>query len=161
MSHALPVPKAVKDLFDDLLGRPVSVSPGDPLGADDLKRGVLVALYVDSTLTLRAVLGMDLPLATYAGAALGLLPAGGAQDYVADRELPPNLAENAIEICNVCNSLINREGAPHLKLYKTFLPGEAPPNDAGSFLLALGRRLDLTVDIGGYGGGRFALALAN
>ena len=33
----LPVPKEVKDLFDELLGRPVTVGTADPMQAADLQ----------------------------------------------------------------------------------------------------------------------------
>jgi hypothetical protein len=159
MSFQLPVPKDVRDLFEDLLGRPVTVGPGDPFLADDLKK-MLVSLYTDDKMKLAAVAGMDLPLAVYAGAAIGLLPPGGAQDCVADGVVTPAQAENVREVCNIMAALLNREGGGHLKLYQVFLPGEAPPSDASGILLALGRRLDLAVDVGGYGSGRLAITLA-
>jgi hypothetical protein len=160
MSRALPVPKDVKDLFEDLLGRGITVSPADPLRAGELSK-TLVSLYVDDGLRLAAVVGMDLPLAVYSGAALGLLPPGGAQDAVADKQLSPMLTENVGEVCNVLNGLINREGVPHVRLYQTFAPGESPPTDAAGQLLALGRRLDLKIEVAGYGSGKFSMVLVN
>jgi hypothetical protein len=99
MSRPLPLPKEVKDLFEELLGRPVTVGPADPIRVADL--------------------------------------------------------------CNILTSLLNREGLPHLKMNRTFMPGEQPPADTIGYLLALGRRLDLMVDVQGYGSGRFTIALAN
>ncbi|GAA0742800.1 hypothetical protein Drose_31715 [Dactylosporangium roseum] len=159
MSHVLPVPKAVKDLFDDLLGRPVTVSPADPLRAADIPR-TLVALYTDERLHLNAVIGMDFKLTAYAGAAIGLIPPGGAEACIEDNEISKMIGENATEVCNILAGLINREGAPRLKLHQTFLPGETPPADAVNWLLALGRRLDLKVEVSGYGAGNIAIALA-
>jgi len=159
MSHVLPVPKTVKDLFDDLLGRSVTVSPSDPLRAADVPR-TLVALYTDEKLQLHAVIGMDFELTVYAGAAIGLIPPGGAQACIEDREISKMIGENAIEVCNILAGLINREGAPRLKLYQTFLPAGNPPVDAVNWLLALGRRLDLKVDVSGYGSGKIAITLA-
>ncbi|GAA2630658.1 hypothetical protein GCM10010399_73320 [Dactylosporangium fulvum] len=159
MSHVLPAPKAVKDLFDDLLGRPVTVSPADPLRAADIPR-TLVALYTDERLHLNAVIGMDFELTAYAGAAIGLIPPGGAEACIEDNEISKMIGENATEVCNILAGLINREGAPRLKLHQTFLPGEAPPADAVNWLLALGRRLDLKVEVSGYGAGKIAIALA-
>jgi hypothetical protein len=160
MPRTLPASKDLKDLLEDLLGRGITVSPGDPIRTGDLYK-MLVSLYVDDSLQLAAVVGMDLALAVYAGAAIGLLPPGGARDCVAEGQMTPLLAENVAEVCNVLNGLINREGLPHIRLYQTFLPGQTPPQDAAGQLLALGRRLDLKVDVAGYGGGRFAMVLAN
>ena len=74
-------------------------------------------------------------------------------------ELSKMIGENAIEVCNVFTSLLNKEGADHLKMYQTYLPGNPPPTDAAGYLLAIGRRLDLRVEVGGYGGGKFSMAL--
>ncbi|GII26141.1 hypothetical protein [Planosporangium mesophilum] len=158
-SFQLPVPKDVRDLFEDLLGRPITVGTANPVLAEDLKT-TLVSLYTDSTQKLWAVAGMDLPLTVYAGAAIGLLPPGGAQDCVDDGVVTPTQAENVKEVCNILTSLLNREGAPHLKLYQVVLPGEPLPGDAAAVLQALGRRLDLTVEVGGYGSGRLSITLA-
>jgi hypothetical protein len=161
MSRPLPVPKEVKDLFEELLGRSVTVSPGQPMKAADIARTLLVSIYVDDGMKMRAVVGMDLPLAVYAGAAIGLIPIGGAEASIGERKLSPMIAENVTEVCNIFSSLLNREGQPHLKMYQTHLPGEQPPMDAVGYLLALGRRLDLNVDVQGYGTGKLAIALAN
>ena len=157
MSYVLPVPKEVKDLFEDLLGRSITVSPTDPLRAADIPQ-TLVALYVDPAKHLGAVIGMDFALTAFAGAAIGLIPPGGAEACIEDKEISKMIGENAIEVCNVLGSLLNREGTAHLKLYQTYLPGNSPPNDSVGFLLALGRRLDLTIDVGGYGSGKLSIA---
>jgi len=161
MSRPLPVPKEVKDLFEELLGRSVSVSPGDPIRAADLSQQLLISVYVDDAMKMKAVVGMDFPLAVYAGAAIGLIPVGGARACLDDKQLTPMIAENVTEVCNVLSTLLNREGLPHVRMYQTYLPGQMPPADAVGYLLALGRRLDLNVDVQGYGKGRFAVTLAN
>ncbi|WP_030176283.1 hypothetical protein [Spirillospora albida] len=156
---SIPVPKNIRDLFEDLLGRPVTVGVTDPCVADDLRLAV-VALYVDNAKQLTAVAGLDLPLAAFAGAAIGLIPKGGAEAAVEDGELSPMLADNVREVLNIFASTLNNLDLPHLKLHQTFMPGEVPPQDATARLLALGARLDLSVEIGGYGTGRFWLSLA-
>jgi len=156
---SLPAPKEVRDLFEDLLGRPVTVSPTDPVLSAAVRR-TMVALYVDNALKLQAVIGLELSLAVYAGAALGLIPPGGAQDSVEEGVMTPVVAENVTEVCNIMAGLLNRPGAPHLRLYQRFLPGEGPPTDAVGHLLALGRRLDLNVDVSGYGSGKLSISLA-
>jgi hypothetical protein len=158
MSLQLPNPKDVRDLFEDLLGRPVTVGPTDPLLADALKHS-LICLYTDDQIKLTSVIAMDLPLTIFAGAALGLMPPGGAQDCVADKEVLPAVAENVREVANIMTGFFHREGGRHTKLHQVFLPGEAPPSDALSYLAALGRRLDLTVEVGGYGSGHLAVTL--
>ncbi|PRY28741.1 hypothetical protein [Pseudosporangium ferrugineum] len=156
-TSVVPAPLAVRNLFEDLLGRDVNVSPGDPMTAEDLPTG-LMAIYTDTS-RLYAVLGMTLSLAANAGAALGLLPAGAAEDSIEEKKLFPNLAENVFELCNVFTSLLNREGAPHVKLYQVIYPGMELPNDARAQFLALGKRLDLSIEVARYGKGKFSLSL--
>jgi len=157
-TSVIPVALSVRNLFEDLLGRDVNVSPGDPMTASDLPTAVL-AVYTDTSQQLYAVLGMQLALAANAGAALGLLPAGAAEDSIEEKTLFPNLAENVFELCNVLTSLLNREGAPHVKLYQVIYPGMDIPNDARAHLLALGKRLDLTVEVARYGKGKLSLSI--
>ena len=157
-TSVIPAALTVRNLFEDLLGRDVNVSPGDPMTAADLPTGVF-AIYTDTSQQLYAVLGMQLSLAANAGAALGLLPAGAAEDSIEEKQLFPNLAENVFELCNVLTSLLNREGAPHVKLYPVVYPGMDIPNDARAHLLALGKRLDLTVEVARYGKGKLSLSL--
>ncbi|MFI5840501.1 hypothetical protein ACIA8K_12415 [Catenuloplanes sp. NPDC051500] len=161
MSDTLAVPAslAVRNMLGDTLGRDVTVNVGNPLTQKDLPTAA-VAIYVDAQNKVAAVLGMDLKLAAFAGAALGLLPVGGAEDAIDDKELYPNLAENVGELCNILTGLLNKEGGPHIKLDRVVYPGESLPNDAQSQLLALGRRIDLSVEIARYGTGTFSLSLA-
>lgn len=160
MSRALPVPKDVKDLLEDLLGRAITVSPADPVRADDLPQ-THVSLFVDHSLQLAAVVGMDFALSAYAGAAIGLIPAGGAEACIEDKELSPLIGENVGEVLNVLGGLLNQEGTAHLKIHQMFLPGQSPPNDAIAYLKALGRRVDLLVEVAGYGRGKLSIAYTN
>ena len=157
--YNIPPAKAVKDLLQGLLGRDVDVTPAAPLRAEDLSL-TAIAVYVDAKLKLSAVAGLDLRLAANVGAAIGLVPPGGAQACVEDKELSPMIGENVTEVCNVLTTLLNREGAPRLTLHQVFLPGQPAPGDATVRLLALGSRLDLDVAVTGYGSGRFALSIA-
>lgn len=161
MSDTSVIPGAlvVRNLFEDLLGRDVTVTPGDPLTGDDIPTCVL-AVFNDSAQQFYGVLGMQLVLAANAGAALGLLPAGAAEDSIESKRLTPAIAENVGELCNVLTSLLNREGVPHIKLHNVINPGDPVPNHVRAHLLALGRRLDLVVDINRYGKGKLSLSLA-
>lgn len=158
MTLTLPGLMPVRNMLEDLLGREVVVTPANPVTKDDLA-AMVVAMYVNSGGKLAAVLGMDLTLSAYAGAALGLMPAGAAEDSIEDKQLSPMLLENVQELCNILTGLLNKEGGPHLTLYRVVAPGESIPSDAAAHLLALGNRLDVKVQIARYGGGVFALSL--
>jgi hypothetical protein len=155
----LPPSLAVRNLLEDLLGRDVNVTAGSPITAEDLPTAT-VAVYNDEAGQIYGVLGMQNTLAANVGAALGLLPAGAAVDSIAKKQLFPNLAENVFELCNVLTSLLNREGGPHIKMYQVVYPGDPLPADARAHLLALGRRVDLMIEVNRYGKGKFSLSLA-
>ena len=155
---SLPPAKAVRDLLLDLLGRNVDVAPGDPYAPEGGERATL-AVYVDDAMRTRAVAVADLPFSAYAGAAIGLVPAGGAEAAIEDRALSTAIEENLYEVLNICAALLNAEGAPHVKLYGMYGPGTVPPVDVSGFARTIGRRLDLQVTVTGYGAGRLSLVL--
>jgi hypothetical protein len=155
----LPSPKLVRDTLADLLAKDVTVAPTDPITSAALPRTV-VAVYVNDQRKLTGVLGLDLALAAYVSAALGLVPPGGAKACIEDGALSPMLAENLAEICNILLGLFNREGQPHIRLHQVCYKEADVPLDARAHLLALGNRIDLTVDVDRYGKGVFSLSLA-
>ncbi len=154
----LPAPKEVRDLLEGLVGRPVTVAPGDPVTPSD-RRPAALAVYVDPHLSTNAVCVLDLGAAGYTAGALALLPPGGVQDAVEeDRELTALHVEALHEVVNVVSALFNTPGAPHSKLYRLYAPGETLPADLAQ--LAAGyNRLDLAVEIGGYGKGALSIVL--
>ena len=98
-----------------------------------------------------------LPLAAYAGAALGLVPLPRVQEAIESGVLTDDLTENFNEFVNVMASVFNENPeAPHLKLYKVHAVGEKLPSDVASSLGYVVRRLDLRVEVSGYGAGRLS-----
>jgi hypothetical protein len=159
MSTPLPHPKEVKDLLGDMLGRDITVAPCDPYTPVMTDRHS-VAVYVDDQNQMAAVAALDLPLSVWVGAAIGLVPAGGAEDQVDEGELSRLVRENLYEVMNIFSALFNKPGAPHLKIYSMHAPGEAVPSDVALLVKSLGNRLDLDVTVGGYGKGKVGVALA-
>jgi hypothetical protein len=154
----LPAAKDVRDMLTGLIGKDVGVSPGGPVTPTPDKP-VGVAVYVDPYLNINALCVMDLGAAAYTGAALALLPPGGAQDAVEeDGELSGMLVEALHEVVNVLSALFNVPGAPHSKLYKLYAPGEDLPGDIEGMLAAF-NRLDLVIDVPGYGKGAISFVI--
>jgi hypothetical protein len=154
----LPAAKDVRDMLAGLVGKQVTVTPGAPVtpAAD---RPVAVAVYVDPQMATNALCLMDLGAAAYTGGALALLPPGGCQDAVEeDGELTSMLVEALHEVVNVLSALFNTPGAPHSKLYKLYAPGEDLPGDIAGMLAAF-NRIDLAIDIQGYGKGALSLVI--
>jgi hypothetical protein len=151
----LPSPKDVRDLVEGLLGRDVTVAPGRPVAPTaDVRVGV--GVYVDDNLKMAAVAAADLPFCAFAGSALGLIPAASAEG-AAEEGLTPAMWDNFAELLNIGASLLNADGATHLRLYGTTSPAELPANDVGELLRAFGNRIDLSITIAGYGTGSLSI----
>lgn len=155
---ATPCPSAVRALLTGLLDKPVTVAPTAPL-APGPANPCTVAVYVDDSLRIRAVIGCDLPLSVHAGAAIGLLPPATAHASVESGALTEQLAENLGEVLNVAGSLFDAPGAPHLRLHDVHPAGVPTPPHLLAHCLTLGSREDLTVQIAGYGTGALSVVL--
>ena len=154
----LPAAKDVRDMISGLVGKEVSVSPGAPVTPEP-DRPVTVAIYTAPDMSVNALCVMDLGASAYTAAALALLPPGGAQDAVEeDKELSPMLLEALHEVVNVLSALFNTPGAPHSKLNKLVADSEEIPGDVAGMLAGF-NRLDLTLDVPGYGKGGLSLVL--
>ena len=154
----LPAAKDVRDMLTGLVGKDVGVAPGAPVTPTPDKP-VSVAVYVDPHMAINAICVMDLGASAYTGGALALLPPGGAQDAVEeDGELSGMMVEALHEVVNVLSALLNVPGAPHSKLHKLYAPGEDLPGDIEG-MLANFNRLDLAVEVPGYGQGAISFVL--
>lgn len=158
MATYLPAPKEIRDLLTELLGREVAVSPSAPLAATP-RNPCTVGVYVDDSLQVVALVVTDLPLSAYVGAAIGLVPVGGATQAIEEGALGETLRENLYEVLNISAASFNAEGADHVRLYDVHHAGDALPPDILARSLTLGRREDLAVDVQGYGSGRIAVVL--
>jgi hypothetical protein len=158
MPSHLPVPKQIKDLLEGVLGRDVTLSPSAPF-APGPKAPASVAVYVDDSLRITSLIACDLPFSAYAGAALGLIPIGGAEAAVESGGLTETLAENLYEVLNIAASMFNEAGADHLRLHQLHPAGEPLPPMVRAQALTLGRREDTTIDIAGYGNGRLSVVM--
>ena len=154
----LPAAKDVRDMLSGLVGKEVSVSPGAPVTPEP-NRPVTVAIFTAPDMSVNALCVMDLGASAYTAAALALLPPGGAQDAVEeDKELSPMLLEALHEVVNVLSALFNTPGAPHSKLYKLVPDGDEVPGDIAGMLAGF-NRLDLALEVPGYGKGALSLVL--
>jgi hypothetical protein len=153
----LPAPKDVRDMLAGLVGRNVTVSPGAPVTpAPD--RPVAVAVYVAPDMSVNALCLLDLGAAAYTAGGLALLPPGGCQDSVEEGELSALQLEALHEVVNVLSALYNVAGAPHSRLHRLYAPGEEVAGDLAGMLAGY-NRIDLDVEIQGYGKGSLSLVV--
>lgn len=154
----LPPNKAIKDVIDGMLGKEVNMSPADAMSSADSVGGAL-ATYVDDQGAIWAVLAWDLSLGANIGAAVGLVPKGAAEDAIEDRYIPDHLLENLSEVSNVMASVFDDPANPHLRLDQTYRPINSAPQHAVELAYALGNRVDLQVEVPGYGSGKAAISM--
>ncbi len=154
----LPASKDVRDMLSGLVGKAVAVSPGAPVtpGPD---RPVTVAIYTAPDMSVNALCVMDLGASAYTAGALALLPPGGCQDAVEeDEELSSFHLEALHEVVNVLSALFNTPGAPHSKLDKLVGDGDEVPGDVAGMLASF-NRLDLAIEVPGYGKGAMSIVV--
>ena len=154
----LPAPKDVRDMLAGLVGRNVTVSPGAPVTPTRTSRSPSPSTSRPD-MSINALCVMDLGASAYTAGGLALLPPGGCQDAVEeDGELSGMMVEALHEVVNVLSALFNTPGAPHSKLHKLYAPGEDLPGDIAGMLAAF-NRIDLVVEVQGYGKGGLSLVI--
>lgn len=147
-----PTPEDVGRLLSRLLGKRVIAKRGGAARA-----AVAVSGYIVADGGLAAVCVFDLDFANYAGAALAMVPNAVANEAIRIRTLEPEALENLQEVANIMASLFNN-AACHTKLRElTRIP---PALDISALCARPVRRLDLDVDITGYGMGHISLFFA-
>ena len=155
-SRPLPGRAAVRSLVEDLLGRPVELSDGDPVTAYP---GNVVAVYVNDSLGLAAAIVVDLAGAARLGGALGMLPPGGVDDAIDAGHLSDMLQDNCHEVLNVLAATLNVAGAPHVRLYEMYGPDDSVPADVAALTARTGERLDVVLSVAGYGDVRVSVVV--
>ena len=119
-----------------------------------------IATYVDDYGHLRAVALMSFGLAARSGAAIALIPMGGVEVAEEDRVLPPNLFDNASEICNVLAAPFGDAMGEHLRLADAYPPSSAVPANLLGIAAQVAAREDVALEITGYGTGTLSLVVA-
>lgn len=151
----LPTEAAVRDLLSMMVGKDVSVRYSPSPVVDAATAGA-IARYDDDEGALRALVTCDLLVANALGAALALVPKGRVLEAVKGRTVPADFAENLHEVFNVGANFFNAPGRPHVRLSALATP-PALPADLLARLATSPARLDLRVDVPGYGSGTLAV----
>lgn len=155
-SSPLPSRHAVRTLLEDLTGRPIELVDGEPPAP---KNTNVVGVYVTDNLKMTAVSVFDLECAARLAGALGMLPKGGVEDAIEERDLQGMLLDCAHEVLNVLSAVFNVGNAPHVRLYHMYGPRDEVPPDVASFAAMFGARMDVNLSIGGYGDGQMAIVV--
>ena len=152
----LPSRHAIRNVIEGLVGRDVDISDGVPVAARTTN---VVAAYVSDKLALQAVCVVDIEAAARLGGALAMVPRGGVDDAIGERDLSQTLRDNCYEVLNVLASVFNVPGAPHVRLYEMYGPNQGVPGDVAAIAGLAGNRMDISLKIAGYGDGMMSIVV--
>ncbi len=116
----------------------------------------LVGLFVDSEGKTVAACTCDVPFAAYGGAALSMMPKGGAEDAAESGEISSVMQENVYEVMNICSRLLMNDSTPHLKLTDMYEGLDKVPEESVEVIKnASGVKFE--VEIPNYGKGHLSI----
>jgi hypothetical protein len=101
----------------------------------------------------------DIAFAARTGAALTVIPSGAAEEAIRAGVVTDTLNENFHEVLNVMARFFSLGGSTRANLGAVHLPGEVLNSTVVAHLAKPAARLDLTVDVTGYGTGLLTLVL--
>ena len=153
--HLVPQGNDVKKMLGMLCGGDLGVTPGEPVATNAGSR-TIVAVYTNREGAPVTACCCDIPFAAYSGAALSMIPKGGAEDAVKDGSLPEMMRSNLHEIMNICSRLFLTDETPHLKLDGLYDTVDALPEAVRSVIDTAAGRSDLRISIPGYGEGNIS-----
>jgi len=154
--HPIPKDSEVKQMLGMLCGSDLGVNPGEPL-ATDARSNTIVAVYTNQEGVPVTACCCDVPFAAYSGAALSMIPKGGAEDAAKSGDLSEMMRANLHEIMNICSRLFIAEETPHLKLDALYNSADALPEAVRLVIDTAAGRSDLRISIPGYGEGNISL----
>jgi hypothetical protein len=157
MDTHFPSEVEVDELLGMLVGRRVGLAPGRSLS---LYSGAAVGLYTRDDGSICAAAICDLPLAVYLGSALAMVPPRVAQDQLKKRSLGEMGPDALHEVMNIAASLFNGGSTAHVRLSGMSIKPAPLSSEAMERLGSPRRRMDLRVDVGGYGEGELSLLAA-
>jgi two-component system chemotaxis response regulator CheY len=152
-------PKAaqVAGMLHGLLRRAVTASPAPPIPLPPRDGRTIVEYRRDGGDPAVACGIFDVPFAARAGAAFSLIPALAAAEMIVSRRLTDVVAENLHEVLNVMSRLLDSGGSARISLGPIHRPGEPLARELAARIAKPGARIDLCVEIAGYGKGNLTL----
>lgn len=154
-SYNLPNDRETLGVLSMLYGDDIKVAMDDDSLA--IENSKLYGLYVDSEGKPVGACLCDTQFAAYAGAALSMLPPGGAEDAADSGEISATMKENVYEVMNICSRLLMGDDTPHLKLENMYNDVTELSEDAVEMIKAAEGSSHFDIDIPNYGKGRLSL----
>jgi hypothetical protein len=155
-SCPLPEQSEVKEFLANLLGKPIAIERGTPVVLTPRKPSVVSVYQLDDG-SVGALTVCDIEFAAGSGAALALIPTQVVKESIEQSKIPDNILENFKEIMNIFTGVFNKPDCPHVALSGIHIAPPALPRNVIEVIAQPSRRLDSTIMIVGYGGGKLSL----
>ncbi|MFK7891300.1 MAG: hypothetical protein AB8B63_10835 [Granulosicoccus sp.] len=122
MIYQKPDKAQFTDMLQMIIGPDAEVAE---CGSPDASSISHTAVYIDDSGEAVASCACALPTAAALGCALSMIPPGGAEGMVEDKELTGMATDNLYEVMNILSSLLMSDKTAHLKLAKVEQGGSA------------------------------------
>ena len=152
-TYIVPTSEQVTDLLQMLYGDVVSASDADLNDVSDYR----IATFVDDSDTVVAAIVCDIECVVYSGAALSMIPPGGAQDMVSDKEATQAVLDNFHEVMNICSKLLMTDTGAHLRLGRIMDAAEVADSVSVQAVYTSATKVGFGIDIADYGAGKMAV----
>lgn len=144
MDYKKPDDSQMTDMLKMFVGPAAKAKAAASGNTDSLS---FTALYIDGEGKTVATCCCDLPTAAALGASLSMIPMGGVEGMIEDKELSAMATDNLYEVMNILSSLLMSDATGHLKL-------STVESDAGKRFAEDGsEEAAYTLDLGNYGPG--------
>ncbi len=155
ISYYLPNDRETLGVLSMLYGDDIKVAMDEDALA--LENSKLYGLYVDGEGKPVGVCLCDTHFAAYAGAALSMLPPGGAEDAADTGDISATMKENVYEVMNICSRLLMSDDTPHLKLENMYNDVAELSEEAVEMIKSAEAGSHFDIDIPNYGKGKLSL----
>lgn len=142
MNYQKPDATQFTDMLQMFVGPAADARSASAVSSTDFSH---TAVYINKDGETVATCAVALPTAAALGCSLSMIPPGGAEGMVEDKELSAMANDNLYEVMNILSSLLMTDKTSHLKLSKVETGSDARIEGAAEEAYSL--------DLGAYGKG--------
>ena len=142
MNYKKPDEKQFTEMLQMFVGPDAEAQSAAAVNVADVSH---TAVYVNNGGEVVATCTVAIPTAAALGCSLSMIPPGGAEGMVEDKELSAMASDNLYEVMNIFSSLLMNDKTEHLKLSKVELGSDVS--------IEGGDEQAFSLDMGAYGKG--------
>lgn len=155
-TYVVPTSQSVATLLQMLYGHDLSASDS---AADDVT-SYRVATFVDDANNVVAGVVCDIKFVVYSGAALSMIPSGGADDMILHSKATDAVLDNFHEVMNIYSKLFMTETGAHLRLGKIIDADQAAQSATMQTLYSTATAVGFEIDVPEYGKGKMMVVVS-